>query len=149
MEKKKLFAGRRGSRAAALQVLYQMDVRDLDADAALRLYGEVAGPVEVDRLFMEDLVHGVARHKKRLDSKIEEAAENWKISRMSIVDRNILRLATYEILYCDEIHPLVAIDEAVELAKAFGDVNSRSFINGILDKIYKSDASHSESSSLS
>ncbi len=133
----KLFKGRRGARAVALQVLYQLDLRNLDVNTALELLQDRINNTKIDRLFMEELVKGTYKFMKEIDQKIQEAAENWKIHRMSYVDRNILRLAVYEMLYCDEIHPFVSIDEAIELAKSFGDKDSKAFINGILDRIYK------------
>ncbi len=134
----RLFKGRRGARAVALQVLYQLDLRNLDVDTALELLEDRINNSKIDRLFMEDLVKGTYKYMEEIDKKIQEAADNWKVHRMSYVDRNILRLAVYEMLYCKDIHPFVSIDEAVELAKSFGDKDSKAFINGILDRVYKS-----------
>ena len=75
----------------------------------------------------------------RIDDVIARYADNWEIHRMATVDRNILRLATYELLFVDEIPPKVSINEAVDLAKKFGDVESSRFVNGILDKIIKTE----------
>jgi N utilization substance protein B len=80
-------------------------------------------------------VQGTFEHKEEIDRVIQAVAQNWNISRMAVVDRNVLRLATYELLHCDDIPPKVAINEAIELGKRYSTQNSGAFINGILDKI--------------
>ena len=75
-----------------------------------------------------------------LNSVIKKYVKNWEIERMAIIDRNILRLASFELMFVDDIPPKVSINEAVELAKRFGDIDSPRFVNGILDKIYKSES---------
>jgi N utilization substance protein B len=149
-----VFKGRRGARAVALKILYAIDIRNVAPDEAIVLFYESFGgeidtdakhdsdlnlnPGSWDRAFMEFLVRGVCRHRKELDKIIESVSENWKIYRMSIVDRNIMRMAVFEMLYCSEIPPKVSINEAVELGKVFGDKDSSAFINGILDRVYQS-----------
>lgn len=91
------------------------------------------------REYTERLVRGVAENLSVIDATIERFAENWEMSRMACVDRNILRLGTYEILYVDEIPMKVAINEAVELAKRYGEADSSKFVNGILDRIGKTE----------
>jgi N utilization substance protein B len=86
---------------------------------------------------MEFIVRGVWTHLKELDTRIESVSENWKMYSMSVIDRNIMRIAVFEILYCSEIPPNVSINEAIELGKVFGDKDSAAFINGILDQIYQ------------
>jgi N utilization substance protein B len=83
------------------------------------------------------LLTGIKKEQGQLDLYIEKASEHWKISRITYVDKNILRVAIYEMLYSTEVPPKVAIDEALELAKKFGSEESKDFINGILDKILK------------
>ena len=90
------------------------------------------------RAFTEKLVLGTLDKKPDIDKMIERFAENWKIGRMAFVDRNILRLSAYEICFLEEIPIKVAINEAVELAKRYGEPDSSKFVNGILDKIAKS-----------
>ncbi|MCX6984387.1 MAG: transcription antitermination factor NusB, partial [Lentisphaerae bacterium] len=85
--------------------------------------------------FAEKLIRGSIDKKSDIDSSIETFAKKWKIDRMAIVDRNIMRIATYEMLFCPEIPPVVSINEAVEIAKSFGGEESSSFINGILNGI--------------
>ncbi len=84
---------------------------------------------------MERLVLGVLEHCKEIDQLIEKYSENWHLDRMNIIDRAILRMAAFELLYCGEIPPKVTLNEAIELGKRFGSEDSGSFINGILDRI--------------
>ncbi|SFM94240.1 transcription antitermination factor NusB [Thermodesulforhabdus norvegica] len=145
MEKKKIiFKGRRGARAAALQVLYQLDllsgsgaVKNGNIDAVLDLYRSSFKNKGLDFAFMETLVRTTWQHRNEIDEKIDKAAEHWKIERMSPVDRNILRIAVCEMLLIGGIPPVVSINEAVELGKVFGDSDSGAFINGVLDRIHK------------
>ena len=87
------------------------------------------------RLFAEPLIRGTLEHRESLDLKIQQFAKNWDLGRMAVVDRNILRLAVYEMLYRDDIPPVVSINEAVDIAKKFSTDESGKFVNGILDKI--------------
>jgi transcription antitermination factor NusB len=123
------------SRELALQFLYQLDLRgdDLLAEA-----GEYIKSEERDAettKFALRLVQGTFEHWDELDQTIQGVAQNWNISRMAVVDRNVLRLAAYELLHCHDIPPKVAINEAIELGKRYSTENSGAFINGILDKI--------------
>jgi transcription antitermination protein NusB len=122
-------------RELALQVLYQLDL------CGAELFDERAayeGSEERDResrAFAAELVAGVRAHWAELDTSIRAVAQNWDIARMAVIDRNVLRLGTYELLHCKDIPPKVAINEAIELGKRFSTANSGAFINGILDKI--------------
>ena len=87
------------------------------------------------RAFSDPLIHGVIEHRAELDERIQQYAKNWELHRMAAVDRNILRLAIYEMLYRDDIPPVVSINEAVDVAKKFSTQDSGKFVNGILDKI--------------
>ena len=87
------------------------------------------------RLFADKLIRGVLEHRPELDARIKQHAENWDLHRMAVVDRNILRLAIYEMLHRDDIPPVVSINEAVDIAKKFSTQDSGKFVNGILDKI--------------
>ena len=89
--------------------------------------------------FSNFLVKGVAKNKDVIDSLISKYATNWQIQRMPTVDRNILRLATFELLFAEEIPPKVSINEAIEMAKRYGDKDSGKFVNGVLDKINKTE----------
>lgn len=123
------------AREFALQILYELDVRGDDAwediDAAL---DQRAVPEEA-RAYARELVVGVREHRAHIDALISGTAEHWEIGRMAMVDRNILRLATYELLHRRDVPPLVVINEAIELAKRFSTKASGAFVNGILDAI--------------
>lgn len=127
---------RRKARETALQALYKIDISDSKSfDEALEL--EELAPGTESRRYCETLVQGVTSRITELDSVIEKHSENWTVGRMSVVDRNILRMAAYELLYGRDVPYKVVIDEAVELAKKFGTDESGPFINGIIDKIRK------------
>jgi N utilization substance protein B len=85
--------------------------------------------------FLKRLVLGVLEHGRELDRLIEQYLENWRLDRINMIDRNILRMALFELLYCEEIPPKVTINEAIDLGKRYGSEESGSFINGILDRI--------------
>lgn len=123
------------SRELALQFLYQLDLRgdELLGEAKDFLRGEERDQ-ETQR-FAQRLIEGTFEHWDEIDREIQNVAQNWNIARMAVVDRNVLRLATYELLHCKDIPPKVAINEAIELGKRYSTSNSGGFINGILDKI--------------
>ena len=89
------------------------------------------------REFSTTLVDGTLKNLAKIDEYITSYAENWQLSRMAVIDRNIMRMGTFELLYLEDMPPKVAINEAVELAKKYGDTESGKFVNGILDKINK------------
>ena len=125
------------ARELALQFLYQLDLRgdDLLPEAKSFVRGEERDSETVR--FALRLVQGTVDHRTEIDRTIQGVAQNWNISRMAVVDRNVLRLATYELLHCDDIPPKVAINEAIELGKRYSTEQSGAFINGILDRIRK------------
>jgi len=127
---------RRRAREIALQVLYQLDIDRGDIQEVLDLYWENFRPPQKAREFGQRLIEGVRQSQSQIDRLIEENSENWTLKRMAMVDRNILRLATFELLFCPDIPFKVTLNEAVELAKKFGADDSSAFINGILDKIH-------------
>jgi N utilization substance protein B len=108
----------------------------LRGEQSLAIFSENFPIAEDDRPFFSHLVRGVCDHLIEIDRIIRRHSENWRLERMSRVDRNILRLAVFEISYCPDIPPRVAINEAIELGKYFGSEESGAFINGILDSIY-------------
>ena len=122
------------ARRQALQILYQ---RDMTGESISRILAQKTYSLEDGEPdeFCRSLVEGVERYLAGIDETIGEVSENWSVSRMPFVDRNILRLATYEILYDAEVPPSVAINEAVELAKVYGGEDSSKFVNGVLGKI--------------
>lgn len=129
---------RRKAREYALQMLFQLDFTGSDlTDKAWKEF--FAGTDEDDETteFAYSLVTGTRKHIASLDKIITKAAENWSINRMAVVDRNILRAAAYELFYRDDIPHAVTINEAIDISKKYSAGDSSSFINGILDKIYK------------
>ncbi|MEM5786172.1 MAG: transcription antitermination factor NusB [Syntrophobacteraceae bacterium] len=133
---------RRQSREIALQMLYQMEMTGLFPEEVIDLYYQLASDDESGREipesvrpFAEKLVSGVYSYREQVDKMIVAASENWRLERMSIIDRNILRIAVFEMLYCMEIPPKVSINEAIDLGKTFGSPDSGAFINGILDHL--------------
>lgn len=127
--------GRRKAREIALQVLYSLNFVNIDARDALDLFwGNFVAPKSA-KVFATFLVQGTCEHREELDKLIDGCSDNWSLGRMSKVDINILRLAVFEFLYCDDIPPNVTLNEAVDLGKTFGSENSGSFINGILDAL--------------
>ena len=128
---------RRKSREFALQVLYQLDITHQDINKTLAQFQDhFSGSDERDD-FMEHLVNGVVGHCQEIDRLIEKYSENWRLDRLNMIDRTILRIAIFELIYCEEIPPKVTLNEAIELGKRFGSEDSGSFINGILDRIQK------------
>ena len=139
---------RRMARERVLQVLFQIDLIRADAQKALKALqaslreespddSDLPGPPmeEEDFEFASSLLAGVSQRVGDLDQEIEKASLHWRIERMDRVDRNILRLGCFEILYREEIPPHVSINEAIELARRYGADNSWSFVNGILDRV--------------
>lgn len=127
---------RRTSRAQALQVLYQLDVqKNLGLEKAIDYFRAHFMRAGGEYAFIERLLMGVSNHIQDIDRKITEAAVNWRLNRMSLVDRNVLRLGVFELCHCDDIPATVTINEMVELAKEFGEDTSPAFVNGILDRI--------------
>ncbi|HUR28082.1 MAG TPA: transcription antitermination factor NusB [Planctomycetota bacterium] len=141
-------------RELALQFLYQVDLRGSSAESERDAFLRSEEKDKEARAFAEARIEGVTSNRPELDRTIQEVAQNWDISRMAVIDRNVLRIATFELLHCKDIPPKVAINEAIEIGKRFSTSNSGAFINGILDKIksrhvdkVKSPASADESTS--
>lgn len=135
-------ANRHLSRSVVLQTLFEWDIRALpstDAHNALTRNVEEFAPGAADYAFMEELMRGVVTRKLDLDLVIEKAAPEWPVARIAPVDRNVLRLGLYELLFSDreKVPAKVAINEAIELAKSFGGENSGRFVNGVLGAVYK------------
>jgi N utilization substance protein B len=135
-------ANRHLSRSIVLQTLFEWDLNSIEkneVDAVLSRNVEEFAPNKADMPFMTKLLDGVIGKQKELDLIIEKAAPEWPIARISPVDRNILRLGLFELLFADrsEVPAKVAINEAIELAKQFGGENSSRFVNGVLGAVYK------------
>ena len=129
---------RRRAREYALQILFQLDVTnsELSNDVMRDFWENIAEDDDVKE-FTDDIVTGTRKNIEEIDSVLNSTAENWSIDRMAVVDRNVLRAATYELLYRPDIPPSVIINEAIEISKKYSTGDSASFINGILDKIQK------------
>ena len=125
---------RHQARERALQILFQYDIHGRPGLWLDVFWKENEATDEV-KAFAERLVDGVMEKKKDLDALIGKYATNWKISRMPIVDRNILRAGVYELLWMDDVPAKVTVNEAIELAKSFGDDDASKFVNGILDQV--------------
>ncbi len=128
---------RRQSREAALQILYEMEMKDAEPRSVMNLYWRTQQSLQSFsdgvKEYTQELVEGVYRNRAEIDELIERHSAHWKIKRMAVVDRNLLRLGAYELCYRNDVPARVALDEAIEIAKAFGTEDSSSFINGILD----------------
>lgn len=134
-----------------MQILYQLDLaKELEGarpgarhvDQAIQRYWSSFDAVgDEDKTFAERLVHGVVRDLIEIDQALANVSHHWKVARMDKVDRNLLRLAAYEILRCQDIPRAASINEAIEIAKRFSGNESAAFINGILDQLTKDAAS--------
>ncbi|QED48577.1 transcription antitermination factor NusB [Cytobacillus dafuensis] len=123
---------RRTAREKALQALFQIDVSQVEPSSAIEHVLED----KPNDAYLNQLVNGVVENKDFIDETIKKYLENWTMERLATVDRNLLRSAVYELLFCKEdVPPNVAIDEAIEIAKRYGDDHSSKFINGVLSKI--------------
>ncbi len=140
---------RRKAREASLQLLYEMELSGKDHQKVIdefhrepaRLFSHWPEPpanLEEIREFTIQITQGVWQNVREIDRLIEDHSIHWKISRMALVDRNILRMGVFELLYCEDIPASVTINEAIEIAKKYGTDESGSFVNGVLDHIAKS-----------
>jgi N utilization substance protein B len=126
---------RREGRELALQILYANDAGKQELRETLRGFRDGIETNQKIREFAEGLAQGVQEHRTEIDAAIKARSKNWSIRRMPKVDLNIMRMAAYELMFCPEIPRKVTINEAIEIAKIFGDKDSASFVNGILDDL--------------
>jgi transcription antitermination factor NusB len=131
---------RRDAREAAVQYLYQREIQSDDSDASLEEFYQMRGLSPSGRRFCDELLRGWVQHSDEIDAIIRKNARNFEFNRISAVDRNVLRIACHEILYCPETPPPVAINEAIEIAKKYSTEDSGRFVNGVLDNIRKQHA---------
>lgn len=137
---------RRRAREVALQILYQLDVGGHlagggDSEMSIQHYWDSFDPVTLEeKAFAERIVRGVLGDVAAIDAAIDGASTHWKLDRMAKVDRSLLRLATYEILWCPDIPASASINEAIEIGKRFSGTDSAGFLNGILDNVAKASA---------
>lgn len=135
---------RRQARECALQMLYQFELSRASINDVIVKFWIGSDADDETRIFANELVNGVVSRLNDLDTLLSTSSTNWKLTRMAAVDKNILRIAAYEISYCDNVPSKVAINEAVEIAKRFGTEDSGAFVNGILDNIAKAHPSEED-----
>ncbi len=127
---------RRRSREYALQILFQLELTDTELnDALLNEFWKGIDEESDVKEFTHIIVNSTLEHLDAIDERIKKAAQHWSLERMAVIDRNILRAATYELSYRTDIPPSVVINEAIEIAKKYSTEDSASFINGIIDRI--------------
>lgn len=141
---------RRRAREVALQILHQMDAGGLDdAGAAIDRYfahlswdggpagdedAEAIGGGRIDRELVEELVRGVGAHRAEIDETLTELSRNWRLERMAVVERNVIRIALYELRHVETVPTSVVLNEAVELSKRYGTAEGSAFVNGLLER---------------
>lgn len=128
---------RRKAREGALQILFQLEFDRSPLEAILLQFWEDKKASSETKDFCSQLVQGVYAQRKEIDAEIQSVSENWRISRMALVDRNILRLAAFELLYQKRLAPAIVINEALEISKKYSSDQASNFINGILDALNK------------
>jgi N utilization substance protein B len=126
---------RRKARTIALQALYEIDSVGRDASVVVERLLEDGDLLEDNNIYVREVVEGVVRNRDKIDAGIRKFAPAWPLEQIALVDRNILRLAIFEILYDNKVPVKVAISEAVELAKVFGSDSSAKFVNGVLGSV--------------
>ncbi len=125
------------ARECALKILYRIEVSRDPAEEGMEDFWSREDYAEEVKNFADTLVKGVYENLPRIDGFISKSADNWELNRIAIIDKNVLRLGVFELLYMNDIPPKVSINEAIELAKRYGDIDSSKFVNGILDKVRK------------
>jgi N utilization substance protein B len=128
---------RRLSRELAIQFLYLTEMNEGEIENQLKSFLENNSCQKDVQLFTEEILNNIFDHKKEIDARLEKYSDNWTLSRMTVIDRNLLRMAASELMYSKTVPPKVVIDEALEIAKKFGSEDSPNFINGVLDRILK------------
>ncbi|MBI5144289.1 MAG: transcription antitermination factor NusB [Candidatus Omnitrophica bacterium] len=137
------------ARECALKILYAIDITKEGSKECIDAFWQNHEESETQvRDFANQLVSGVSKNIDLIDKVITRYATNWQLKRMAVTDRNILRFATYELLFMEDIPPKVSINEAIDIAKRYGDKDSGKFVNGILDKINKTETSQKQDSTL-
>ena len=131
--------GRRQAREWVVQFLFQTEFNPGDLDAALRLFwsDEEKNPQERDLTYAEEMIRGVIQEQLKLDRTLKKYTENWDVDRLGALDRIVLRVSVYEMLFRNDVPPVVSIHEAVEIAKVYSGKKSSRFVNGVLDRIQK------------
>ena len=128
---------RRKAREETLRILYRLEFDNRPLEETLNQYWENKKTNQATREYSNWLVNGIISHHKKIDTIIQNASEHWRLSRMALIDRNILRMAVFELLYEENIEPAVVINEAIEIAKVYSSDEAATFVNGVLDAIRK------------
>ncbi len=128
---------RRLARESAVEVLYRLDLVADEPEAVIQEICARKNPSEEAESYMRRIVQTVERHQDEIDRVLKTHLKRWRLERLTFIDRAILRMGCAEILFFDDVPPKVAINEAVEIAKKFGDDNAGKFVNGVLDGVYK------------
>jgi len=128
---------RRKARESTLQILFQLEFNDSQLDKTISQFLENKKADKEEEELCTRLICGIVANQAEIDKIIQSASQNWRISRMAIVDKNILRMAAYEMLYDKDLAPAIIINEAIEIAKKYSSEQSATFINGILDALNK------------
>jgi transcription antitermination protein NusB len=126
---------RTGGREAALKMLFALEASQADLDTAIALFWREFGGDPETRPYADESVRGVLQERDALDETIRMASEHWRLERMTRVDRNVLRLGTWELKYRTDVPRAVVLDEAIELAKRYGSEESGAFVNGVLNQV--------------
>lgn len=128
---------RRKAREETLRILYRLEFDNRPPEETLSHYWENKRANQATREYSTWLAEGIISHRQKIDSVIQQASEHWRLSRMAVIDRNILRMAVFELLYEENIEPAVVINEAIEIAKIYSGNEAATFVNGILDAVRK------------
>ena len=128
---------RRKARESTLQILFQLEFNDSDYEKVFRHYWKDKRATKDVKDYCRWLIKGVVAHRESIDKSIQSVSKRWRLSRMPVVDRNILRMAVFELLYEEDVEPAVVINEAIEIAKKYSGEQAAMFINGVLDTLSK------------
>ena len=129
---------RRKAREETLRILFRLEFESTQVEKTLNQYWENKKASEEIKEYCNWLVNGIISNQPKIDNIIQQVSEHWRISRMAIVDRNILRMAVFELVYEENIAPAIVINEAIEIAKKYSGDEAATFVNGVLDAIRKS-----------
>ncbi len=135
----KKITGRRQAREWVVQFLFQTEFNPEELDQALEDFWNNDGkaPLDRDRNYVNEVIHGVIEQQTKIDRTLKRYTDNWDVDRLGVLDRTVLRVAVYEMLFRDDVPPVVSINEAIEIAKAYSGQKSARFVNGVLDRIQK------------
>ncbi len=128
---------RRKARESTLQILFQLEFNDSDAEKAFRQYWKDKKATKAVKDYCRWLIKGITSNQESIDKSIQSVSKRWRLSRMPVVDRNILRMAVFELLYEEDVAPAIIINEAIEISKKFSGEQASMFINGVLDTLRK------------